>query len=1017
MERLQQQMPLVAPNPARRGMSPASHSSNSSTSSKPSLLHRRRESSVPRYMEDHRMSAAKNISMPPPLSVHTQPSPPVSQRQDKRGRQPEPKSTPVKEARKFDRDSLPSMVKANTAHEPSNLKMVSFATSPTTADRDGDQSDTSSICHSPTWDDYGKKKKKDVERKRLTKGPPPAAMDNRPATNLRALSDPLLSSSHARKSIESSRSIPQLGSKKTEEPPIPQSTVQAPPVETVEEAPRSPAFIGGVRLEREREQVLKRLQNARTPSTERPMSEMLAQNQVEVPTQKIDPAKKRATAPYPPTSSKTPFLPPQPAAPARTRRSSIGQNIKAAAGKLFSSGNHEDQPLYKKNESQESIQTVSSWFTSDRGRKMSGDTLSHGRGQSYDSHDRSVTPSSGKKRGRISLPPVSWKNKHSKARTTSMIVVTPDSSRRDSFSPLGGEGSEQDNFGFLERPFSPPVDQPLSPPGSLPASMKAKMSPRTTPSPAPSAALQHTSKKTLKDRFRSSSATPEPRLTRKRSGTNDTLVGSTIEIPLPPDSYASHGHLPGAQSEKSSPALSSKAAPHFETQRSAGPIGKAHAATRPKDSGDSSSSSHPETESQPPSPMTTPSNSRPQSSKDNQTLRIDDLKQMPMFSHDASNYTMTFPGMTALGTQSSGFFGTKKPELPRVTVESTTRGSKVASGRPRTKSGSNFTEDLPGSHPFLTDEFYPGSKKPLDPDQLSFTSALTSLDVKKSFTDLDSAVNSFSSPNADVPSMSLGKDQPSYGRTKVTNRTIEVQIKKAPKGAAGSVGLELMQASDAGALSKSPKTLSAGFSPTPSQQALPPWVNGRASQGTQPYSNAEERSLVDSTDSLPRPTNKASTYLQEARKAAPQSPRAPPSKAGRSASPSGSPTSTALAGPRSFLLSGPTTKPPATPGSPLSAAAVAAQVRGGGDGASGILDKPMAKMLVECCHCRFYHDMPSRVYEAMARPDDVVKDKKLGVSGQVTTCVKCPWCAHNMSTVCCAGYAAVVYLKEKMHGP
>lgn len=82
-----------------------------------------------------------------------------------------------------------------------------------------------------------------------------------------------------------------------------------------------------------------------------------------------------------------------------------------------------------------------------------------------------------------------------------------------------------------------------------------------------------------------------------------------------------------------------------------------------------------------------------------------------------------------------------------------------------------------------------------------------------------------------------------------------------------------------------------------------------------------------------------------------------------------------------------------------------------------LVGAPISKMLVECCHCKFYHDMPSRVYEAMARPDDVVKDKILGVSGQVTTCVKCPWCAHNMSTVCCAGYAAVVYLREKLHGP
>ncbi|TGJ80870.1 hypothetical protein E0Z10_g7896 [Xylaria hypoxylon] len=78
--------------------------------------------------------------------------------------------------------------------------------------------------------------------------------------------------------------------------------------------------------------------------------------------------------------------------------------------------------------------------------------------------------------------------------------------------------------------------------------------------------------------------------------------------------------------------------------------------------------------------------------------------------------------------------------------------------------------------------------------------------------------------------------------------------------------------------------------------------------------------------------------------------------------------------------------------------------------------EPLAKMLVECCNCHFFHDMPSRVYECMAKPDSVVEDKSLGVSAAITTMVRCPWCAHGMTTHCCSGYAAVVYLKEKLHG-
>lgn len=83
---------------------------------------------------------------------------------------------------------------------------------------------------------------------------------------------------------------------------------------------------------------------------------------------------------------------------------------------------------------------------------------------------------------------------------------------------------------------------------------------------------------------------------------------------------------------------------------------------------------------------------------------------------------------------------------------------------------------------------------------------------------------------------------------------------------------------------------------------------------------------------------------------------------------------------------------------------------------TGIRAEPLAKMLVECCNCHFFHDMPSRVYECMAKPDSVVEDKLLGVSAAITTMVRCPWCSHGMTTRCCPGYAAVVYLKEKLHG-
>lgn len=79
--------------------------------------------------------------------------------------------------------------------------------------------------------------------------------------------------------------------------------------------------------------------------------------------------------------------------------------------------------------------------------------------------------------------------------------------------------------------------------------------------------------------------------------------------------------------------------------------------------------------------------------------------------------------------------------------------------------------------------------------------------------------------------------------------------------------------------------------------------------------------------------------------------------------------------------------------------------------------EPIAKMFVECCACKFYHDMPSKLYEAMAHPEDVVPvaADHVEFAGALSMTVKCPWCKHEMSTKCCAGLAAMVYVKERLH--
>ncbi|KAM0441297.1 hypothetical protein ACHAPT_000606 [Fusarium lateritium] len=78
--------------------------------------------------------------------------------------------------------------------------------------------------------------------------------------------------------------------------------------------------------------------------------------------------------------------------------------------------------------------------------------------------------------------------------------------------------------------------------------------------------------------------------------------------------------------------------------------------------------------------------------------------------------------------------------------------------------------------------------------------------------------------------------------------------------------------------------------------------------------------------------------------------------------------------------------------------------------------EPVAKMFVECCACKYYHDMPSKLYEAMSNPDTVLSSTdQIGFAGSVSMTVRCPWCKHEMSTKCCAGFAAMVYIKERFH--
>lgn len=76
----------------------------------------------------------------------------------------------------------------------------------------------------------------------------------------------------------------------------------------------------------------------------------------------------------------------------------------------------------------------------------------------------------------------------------------------------------------------------------------------------------------------------------------------------------------------------------------------------------------------------------------------------------------------------------------------------------------------------------------------------------------------------------------------------------------------------------------------------------------------------------------------------------------------------------------------------------------------------VAKVFVECCGCKYYHDMPSKLYDAMVNPNVILSPSdRSDFAGAISMTVKCPWCKHAMSTSCCAGLAAMVYVKERLH--
>lgn len=77
--------------------------------------------------------------------------------------------------------------------------------------------------------------------------------------------------------------------------------------------------------------------------------------------------------------------------------------------------------------------------------------------------------------------------------------------------------------------------------------------------------------------------------------------------------------------------------------------------------------------------------------------------------------------------------------------------------------------------------------------------------------------------------------------------------------------------------------------------------------------------------------------------------------------------------------------------------------------------QPLQKVLIICCNCTYFHDLPSKLYACMAGPDEIVEDRELGVRGVVRGVVRCPWCGHGMGRGCCQGWVCEVSMRERLH--
>ncbi|CAG9985253.1 unnamed protein product [Clonostachys byssicola] len=168
------------------------------------------------------------------------------------------------------------------------------------------------------------------------------------------------------------------------------------------------------------------------------------------------------------------------------------------------------------------------------------------------------------------------------------------------------------------------------------------------------------------------------------------------------------------------------------------------------------------------------------------------------------------------------------------------------------------------------------------------------------------------------------------------------------------------------------------------------------------------RDLIMSKDESSAAAPWPASYLEAARKAAPVKESKTPPKMPGSPALSAPPVPPAAVVPSPIPSAPPSVKATSPPTSRKSSDS--------SPGGARLNGEPVAKMLVQCCYCKCYHDMPSNLYAAMNDPEAILDlEEHNEFAGSISMSIKCPWCKHDMNTKCCAGYATILHVQERLH--